>query len=98
MCVPLSRELAVLTSIIMSASTATRKRKSESYAVFSLRATIMQRALDLASAVATYLDAAGPAAMQADSPLGRSTPRACLAWRLCDSRRTVMNNVGNAQQ
>jgi len=33
----------------------------------------MQRALDLASAVATHLDAAGPASMQAGLPLGRST-------------------------
>jgi hypothetical protein len=54
----------------------------------------MQRALDLASAVATHLDAVGPASRQAGSPLGRSTyrfkyaylaaPRACLAWRLRD--------------
>jgi hypothetical protein len=33
----------------------------------------MQRALDLASAVATHLDAIEPASRQAGSPLGRST-------------------------
>ena len=49
-----------------------RRRKSESHAVFSLRATIMQRALDLASAVATHPDAVGTASRQAGSSLGRS--------------------------
>src|SRR5712691_595600 len=50
-----------------------RRRKSESNAVFSLRVTILQRALDLASAVATHLDAVGTASRQAASPLGQST-------------------------
>jgi hypothetical protein len=55
----------------------------------------MPRALDLASAVATYLDAVETASRQAGSPFGRLTycfkyalslaaPRACLAWRLHD--------------
>jgi hypothetical protein len=35
---------------------------------YSLRATIMQKALDLASAVATHLDAVGTASRQAGSP------------------------------
>jgi hypothetical protein len=57
----------------MNASAAIADRKSEPIAVFFLRAKIVQRALDLASAVATHLDAVDLASGQAGSPLGRST-------------------------
>jgi hypothetical protein len=47
--------------------------KTESHAELFLRARIMLRALDLASAVTTHLNAVRPASRQAGSPLGRST-------------------------
>src|SRR3989442_15126836 len=50
-----------------------RRGKSESTVVFFLRGMSVQRALDLASAVATHLDAVGTASGQAGSPLARST-------------------------
>ena len=67
-----------------------------------LRATIMQRALDLASAVATHLDAVGPASRQAGSPLSRLTScwgqapffLAPVPVPKRDRHRTVMNNAG----
>jgi hypothetical protein len=57
----------------MNASAAIAETEVRIHWVFSLRATIMQMALDLASAVATHLDAVGTASRQAGSPLGRST-------------------------
>jgi hypothetical protein len=51
----------------MNVSAAITETEVGIHAVFSLRATIMQGALDLASAVATHLDAVGTTSRQADS-------------------------------
>jgi len=68
-------------------STATADMKIRTHAVFFLRARIIQRALDLASAVTTHLTASGFAAQSVNMLFQvcfpPAAPRARLAWRLC---------------
>jgi hypothetical protein len=74
-------------------------RKSELIAVFFLRARIIQRALDLASAVTTHLDAGGLAArsvnilFQVCIPPFRLRAPVSLAVSAVSSR-TLVNNAG----
>jgi hypothetical protein len=79
----------------MNASAVTAELKTEFHVELFLRAKIMYRALDLASAVATHLDAvARRPRRRARRSVGQHTvlsmppflaaPHACLAWRLRD--------------
>ena len=66
-------------ALFMSASRVNRGGEVRISCGILLRPTIVQTALDLASAVATHLDAVGTASRQADSPFSLSTY--CWDWR-----------------
>ncbi len=76
-----------------------RVRKSELIAVFFLRARIIQRALDLASAVATHLTAGGLAAQSVNILCQVCLPPSRLRAPVSRgvsavSSRNLVNNVG----
>jgi hypothetical protein len=76
-----------------------RRNEIRTFAVFFLRARIIQRALDLASAVATHLDAGGLAAQsvnilfQVCLPSSRLRAPVSLGVSAVSSR-TLVNNAG----